>query len=814
MGKLRQSTEKIQEILDQADGIREALEQMPGSADWEAAPNEKGYIKNKPFGEIYNQLEWYYSDDEDAVVSDTFVDKVFIDGKEYNLTTDEILGIDNTHLAIAISDYSGKVKVYGGREKDVDWVTNNVLAYVEKTIDEHYIPNTIARTEKVQPKLVSGENIKTVNGESILGKGDLKISGGGGADWNAKDGEEGFIKNKPFYDEINQKFDANKFSYNEDREEFYLDLYSLAGDDIYIKYKTSKDSSNYKVKSFQVEYGYNFNLFYYADFDVSCWIEENDEGHAVLVLDMLAESDRHILQALLNEFLSYCLRWQDDDSEVVKTIDEYYIPHIFPRRDEVDKKQDKLVSGENIKKINGNSILGSGNLSINVTTYTPIAYSNLVNLRNYKKLVAGTFYRITDYITTTTQYETQSAGHPFDVIVLALSESTLAEEAYAIQSARDTGGYFAKSNLAAWKLWYCLDNDTNRFAWADSTNGKGVIYRMIDEWQNDIPYDFKNIQFLRTINFDNGHPRYMEDGDEMWVYTFCGASYHIDNDEWSNLEDGSLEPPFNHQSDEDFSTFHHNSMKPWIKYFDEENEDYNVCGKAYLNKNVFLGYWEKIGSTNGNYPFYYPRCCFSNTLGDNCYNNTFGAGCYCNIMRNMCYGNTLCEDCRSNEFENMCYYNTFGKGCDFNKIGGGSNYIVFGNACISNEIIGSSTHIAFGNMCTMNLLSGRNSDITLGENCNYNSFGLNCREIVFMDQNDIAKNVRYNKFDDGVYSVQCYLDEEHDKYRFNYIQNLHICKGAKDRTIEVFLDSKGEITYALNSDGNVVEFVLGDLKAS
>ena len=130
---------------------------------------------------------------------------------------------------------------------------------------------------------------------------------------------------------------------------------------------------------------------------------------------------------------------------------------------------------------------------------TPFTYAELRELRDNGSFVAGSFYRITDYITTTTQENTQSAGHPFDVIVLALNENTLAEEAYAIQSARDTDGYFAECNLSAWKLWYSLDNDSERFAWADSENGSGVIYRMIDEWNNDLPYDFKNIMFKRYI---------------------------------------------------------------------------------------------------------------------------------------------------------------------------------------------------------------------------------------------------------------------------------------------------------------------------
>jgi hypothetical protein len=131
-----------------------------------------------------------------------------------------------------------------------------------------------------------------------------------------------------------------------------------------------------------------------------------------------------------------------------------------------------------------------------------------------------------------------------------------------------TYNYFQNSNLSAWKVWYCLDNDKSRFAWADDsvpqiysdddgiwlerditkdrynrfawyngdddvtyytdnmmpkvgeqtyifTNkwysgavvknvkgfGRGVIYRLIDEWNNDVGYDFKNIQFLVENNW-------------------------------------------------------------------------------------------------------------------------------------------------------------------------------------------------------------------------------------------------------------------------------------------------------------------------
>ena len=51
-----------------------------------------------------------------------------------------------------------------------------------------------------QDKLVSGTNIKTINGNSVLGSGNINIQGGGGvqSDWNVSDASSmAYIKNKP-----------------------------------------------------------------------------------------------------------------------------------------------------------------------------------------------------------------------------------------------------------------------------------------------------------------------------------------------------------------------------------------------------------------------------------------------------------------------------------------------------------------------------------------------------------------------------------------------------------------------------------------
>ena len=57
-----------------------------GGANWNAQEGEPGYINNKPFGDTFIKLEWYYDYSHDGVMCDTVIDKVFIDGKEYDLT--------------------------------------------------------------------------------------------------------------------------------------------------------------------------------------------------------------------------------------------------------------------------------------------------------------------------------------------------------------------------------------------------------------------------------------------------------------------------------------------------------------------------------------------------------------------------------------------------------------------------------------------------------------------------------------------------------------------------------------------------------
>lgn len=218
-----------------------------------------------------------------------------------------------------------------------------------------------------------------------------------------------------------------------------------------------------------------------------------------------------------------------------------------------------------------------------------VKWQELKDKRDNGELNPGSLYRITDYNCTTTQENTQSAGHQFDIVLLALSENKLAEEGWAMMnesniydvtfldgvtkkcylyelnngyseycivdvqtllgiegaikgsefiineesktvSMTDDGydsnalelenlpyNYFQNSNLSAWKVWYCLDNDTARFAWADDSVDEGSPASIIVDSERDA---FYMRTFYRNSSEDNvGDGLYAWSSDEDIIFT-------------------------------------------------------------------------------------------------------------------------------------------------------------------------------------------------------------------------------------------------------------------------------------------------------
>lgn len=172
-----------------------------------------------------------------------------------------------------------------------------------------------------------------------------------------------------------------------------------------------------------------------------------------------------------------------------------------------------------------------------VPVYFETTYKKLKNMKDRGVLTPGAHYRMIDYETIIgkvieptysgggqTVVDADSANHKFDLLLFATSKNTFDCKVKALHSARDTENYFANEDLSKWQLWYDIDNNKDKYNWA-SDNCKGIIYRMIDDKGNDVPYDFKNILFGDKLTFNNIATRlsYIDESD---IYVSSVGSGH------------------------------------------------------------------------------------------------------------------------------------------------------------------------------------------------------------------------------------------------------------------------------------------------
>jgi len=332
---------------------------------------------------------------------------------------------------------------------------------------------------------------------------------------------------------------------------------------------------------------------------------------------------------------------------------------------------------------NGIATLQTDMGNITAEPMISITWAELKAKRDDGNLTPGMQYRITDYVCTTTQEETRAVSHPYDIIVTADDVNKLNESARACLHEGDNyysaEGYSA--NLKAWEVKYCLDNDANRFAWADETNGKGVVYYLMDEKGNECPYDFKQIQFKRysitecekvpslvgkltSIELeDTLFITEMDVNNPVWCYTFCYlVPFGIqdatvvdlgDDAEWNVVE---------------------NKIAPAYNYNDEQID------QLILNQIVFC--IQNLGAHDNTFG----NNCTNNTFGDGCSNNTFGNNCTNNTFGGSCINNNFAYGCGAAIFGDYCGFNTFDKNCNDNAVGNNCGGNTYGPGCSRNVL--------------------------------------------------------------------------------------------------------------------------------
>lgn len=183
---------------------------------------------------------------------------------------------------------------------------------------------TAAREQAVASKqdtLVSGTNIKTINGQSVLGAGNIEIQGGT-SNWDD-------ITGKPEFAEVATSGDYNDLT---NKPEIPSD---------YIENITDSDTEFSIATAFNYKSGKKYSLSF------------SKTGGFDVTIGGVGDTQRSINLSI--------------DTDIIATkedLADYQPVGDYATKTELASKQDTLVSGTNIKTINGQTLLGEGNIEI------------------------------------------------------------------------------------------------------------------------------------------------------------------------------------------------------------------------------------------------------------------------------------------------------------------------------------------------------------------------------------------------------------------------------------------------------------------
>jgi hypothetical protein len=105
---------------------------------------------------------------------------------------------------------------------------------------------------------------------------------------------------------------------------------------------------------------------------------------------------------------------------------------------------------------------------------TDILWEDLLNLKQGGKLLPGMWYNITDYGTYILHENAYSDNEQINILMLAISETTLNENVYFVAKPNTQ---YSNRNVSVWKGKYCLDNNEAKFNWLNTV---GNFIRMDD----------------------------------------------------------------------------------------------------------------------------------------------------------------------------------------------------------------------------------------------------------------------------------------------------------------------------------------------
>lgn len=232
---------------------------------------------------------------------------------------------------------------------------------------------TAAREQAVASKqdtLVSGTNIKTINGQTLLGEGNIEIQGGGTitVDSELSTTSENPVQNKVITNAINGKQDAGDYALKSEipdtselatKEELAakLDTATYNSEKANFALKSElPDTSTLATKS-EVTSGLATKL------DVATYnVDKPTFALKTEIPDISGLATKTELSGKLDTATYNSEKASFETKENAAAT--YQVKGDYATTAQLNSKQDTLVSGTNIKTINGNSLLGEGDITI------------------------------------------------------------------------------------------------------------------------------------------------------------------------------------------------------------------------------------------------------------------------------------------------------------------------------------------------------------------------------------------------------------------------------------------------------------------
>ena len=285
------------------------------------------------------------------------------------------------------------------------YATKAEIPSLDGYLTETEASETYATKEQVsskQDQLVSGTNIKTVNGQSLLGNGNIDITGGGTitVDSALSTTSENPVQNKVITNALNGKQDAGDYALKSEipdvstlatKEELADKQDALtAGAGIKIADNTIRTVNNVQqAKIIPQSSGFIFNtisvdnagnpsivnaqLSNTKDQDIQ--FEPNSSNPSTptvyiklsdnIVRKTVADQTYATKQELGNKLDTATYNSEKEDFETKENAAAtYQVKGDYATTAQLNSKQDTLVSGTNIKTVNGKSLLGAGDITI------------------------------------------------------------------------------------------------------------------------------------------------------------------------------------------------------------------------------------------------------------------------------------------------------------------------------------------------------------------------------------------------------------------------------------------------------------------